>query len=112
MVAQCFHVVSHGKISIFTGRYRLQYKLMLLAIAPCKKIEIRNFSFDYATFEVSSGVYKMSSSLTIFGNSVDVYCDMTTDGGGWIVIQRNRRETSVSFNKKDLETSTQNFGMD
>ena len=41
----------------------------------------------------------MSSSLTNFGNSVDAYYDMTTDGGGSIVIQRNRKDNVVSFNK-------------
>ena len=44
-----------------------------------------------------SGVFKLSKGS--FDNSVDVYCDMTTDKGGWIVIQRNRAGSAVNFNR-------------
>jgi len=41
-------------------------------------------------------VYKMR--IGTFA-SVNVYCNMTTDDGGWIVIQRNRKDSQLSFNK-------------
>jgi len=43
---------------------------------------------------VSSGVYKMS--MGIFGTA-NVYCDMTTADGGWIVIQREANDSPISF---------------
>ena len=61
-----------------------------------------------------SGVYKLNKGTF---NSADVYCDMNTTTGGWTVIQRNKKDSLVNFNKnwidyeKGLESSTQNFGM-
>ena len=46
--------------------------------------------------KVPTGVYKMSIGTFATAN---VYCNMTTDNGGWIVIQRNRINSQLSFNK-------------
>ena len=43
-----------------------------------------------------SGVYKLNKGTF---NSADVYCDMNTTIGGWIVIQRNKKDSLVNFNK-------------
>ena len=42
------------------------------------------------------------------------YCDMTTDYGGWIVIQRNRKNSLVNFNRNwvDYEKGFGNLTID
>ena len=62
----------------------------VVTIKSCCELKI--FSTDYAP----SGVYKMSKGS--FGNTVDVYCNMVTKEGGWIVTQRNKKNSQVNFN--------------
>ena len=51
---------------------------------------------DLKTF-LASGVYKVSKGT--FDEYASAYCDMLTDGGGWMVIQRNKKDSLVNFNK-------------
>ena len=66
---------------------------------------------DLAAFPRSkspSAVYQMKSCTipcevspftTVLINTAAAYCDMTTDDGGWIVIQRNKKDSLVNFNR-------------
>ena len=47
---------------------------------------------------LTSGVYKTNRGT--FDKSADTYCDMQTDKGGWIVIQRNKRGSAISFDRE------------
>ena len=55
-------------------------------------------------------------SMGLFA-TVNIYCDMTTDSGGWMVVQRNRKNSQLNFlkNWKECEEGfgdlTNDFGL-
>ena len=83
------------------------------------RCSLKNLTFsnccDLRIVSQVSRVHKQSRKA--FGTN-DVYCDMTTKYGGWTVIQRNKKDSLVNFNRNwtdyekgfgDLNTE---FGMD
>ena len=67
--------------------FRSKCSLQSLTITSCCDLRI---------VSSVSGVYKFNKGTF---NSADVYCDMNTTTGGWIVIQRNKKDSLVNFNK-------------
>ena len=64
---------------------------------PISEINLHSDSCcDLRSF-LTSGVYKINKGA--FDSYARVYCDMETHGGGWIVIQRNKKNSLVNFNR-------------
>ena len=57
----------------------------------------------------SSGVYTIANFCGVKCSNTRVYCDTSSGGGGWIVIQR-RKDGSVEFEKRDWVEYEDGFG--
>ena len=61
---------------------------------------------DLRPFSTRSGVYKLNRKTF---SCIDVYCDMNTTNGGWIIIQRNKENSPVDF-KRNWTDYEEGFG--
>jgi len=57
----------------------------------------------------SSGVYTIGNFCGVKCSNTRVYCDTTSGGGGWTVIQR-RKDGSIDFKKRDWVEYEDGFG--
>ena len=57
----------------------------------------------------SSGVYTIANFCGVKCSNTGVYCDTSSGGGGWTVIQR-RKDGSVEFEKRDWVEYEDGFG--
>ena len=58
---------------------------------------------DLPLSKAPSAVYQIMTNCSCgspFTAAVDVYCDMDTTDGGWMIIQRNKKDGVNTFNKK------------
>ena len=81
-----------------------QYHLFRSKCSPAR-ITVKSCC-DLTSFPLSkapSAVYQMNCKCGGHFTTANVYCDMSTDNGGWFVIQRNKKDSLVNFNRNWTE---------
>ena len=86
------------------NRFRTECDLETHSVNITTCCDLRVFQFR----EISSisGVYTIRRGAF---DTASAYCDMTTTDGGWVVIQRNRRSSTLDFNR-NLTEYEEGFG--
>ena len=108
-------VIAHDENEYCTNLFK-QYKIYRSKCSP-SQITIDNCCelTGFPLNKTPSAVYKMTSCTVPceipFATIITTgYCDMTTSGGGWIVIQRNKKNSLVDFNNKNWTDYEKGFG--
>ena len=92
--------------------YRSKCNPTQITIDNCCDLRLTGFPIS----KTPSAVYQMTSctapcEVSSFATITTTgYCDMTTDGGGWIIIQRNKKNGLVDFNNKNWTDYEKGFG--
>ena len=73
--------------------HELKHSCVLPEVTIESCCELKQFLSNYA----KNGVYEIRKGT--FTGLDSAYCDMITNGGGWIVIQRNKKDSLENFNR-------------
>jgi len=68
---------------------------------------------DLPLAKAPTGVYQIVTNCSCgspFTAAVDAYCDMETDDGGWMVIQRNIKDSKLDSIRKNWKDYEEGFG--